>query len=294
MDPSSQSNHTTSTSEEYSEVPLKIRIMLSHTHLQRLAEQARVDILHIKGYIFGEDTYPKNRTSTDVDILVRPSHLDLFIKSIKTAGWEILTTFESGSDYHHAMTIYHPTWGLADIHREFPGLGQDAALTFERLWKQRRMKVIANYPCATTSLVDSRVIVYIHAARSSSELKPDVEYLNSHITEEERTTIQSRVVELDAELAYAAAIGTIDDYSERRDYLLWKTASEQSSNLARWYARVKVAPGAKSKAKTLLAILRVNRDHLAMELGHRPSQQEIRAKFISRFLKITPPLLRRK
>lgn len=293
MNPSSQSARSSSPDEKYSVVPLKGRIMLSHAHLQRLAEQAGVDILHVKGYIFGQDTYPETRNSTDVDILVRPHHVDLFVETVIGAGWELLTTFETGSDYHHAMTIYHPTWGLADIHREFPGLGNDTVLTFNKLWQQRRVKTIAHYPCLTTSMVDSRVIVYVHAARSTLQLKPDVEFLNQHLSEKEKSEVRIRVIELDAEVAYAAATGTIDDYSDRAEYLLWKTASEKSSDITRWYARVKVAPTPYAKLKTISDIFKVNRDHLAMELGHKPSRRELRERFISRFRPFILSILRK-
>lgn len=280
--------------EKFSEVPLKARIMLSHAHLQQLAEKYSVDLLHIKGYIFGEDTYPSNRTSTDVDVLVRPEHVQVFIDAVTGAGWEILTTFETGSDYHHAMTIYHPTWGLADIHRAFPGLGTDAYKSFEQLWHYRRTKIIASYPCYTTSLVDSRIIVYVHDARSTSPNKSDVTYLEQILSEEDKTQLQARVVDLDAELAYAASIGKIDDYVNHADYLLWKTASQQSSNITRWYARIQSASGLRAKIKTLNDIFRVNRDHLAMELGHKPSQQEVWAKFIARFWQLLPQSPRRR
>lgn len=270
--------------ENFKEIPLKVRILLSHAHLQNLAETVGADLLHIKGYIFGQDTYPTTRTSTDVDILVRPSHVDRLVAALKSAGWEVLTTFETGSDYHHAMTVYHPTWGLADVHRAFPGLGLDNTLTFEKLWQQRRTKFIAHFPCTTTSLIDSRILVYIHAARSTSPVKSDVIYLEELLDENEKSAVQIRVKELDAELAYAAALGTIDQYANRRDYLLWKTASQKSSDVVRWYARVKAAKGPIAKTKTIIDIFTVNRDHLAMELGHAPSPREVREKFFSRFI----------
>lgn len=285
---------TLSEGENYQEVPLKARIMLSHAHLQRLATLAEVDLLHIKGYIFGQDTYPATRTSTDVDILVRPHHIDSFVRAVENAGWKVLTTFKTGSDYHHAMTIYHPTWGLADVHRAFPGLGSDSGTAFNRLWEQRRAKTIAGYPCFTTSLVDSRIVVYIHAARSTSPRKPDVEYLNQLLTKEEKHLLEERVFELEAMLAYSAAQGTIDDYASHPDYLLWRTASQKTSDMTRWYARVKTAPGFIAKIRTVLDIFKVNRDHLAMELGHSPSKQEIRQKFLSRFTKLAPRIRKTK
>lgn len=277
---------TDSESPQQEQVPLKARIVLSHAHLQNLAERRGIDLLHVKGYIFGQDTYQEQRTSTDVDVLIRPSQVEAFIEAVLEAGWEVMTTFETGSDFHHAMTIYHPTWGLADIHREFPGLGKNPEVTFDRLWAQRRKKVMGGYPCDTTSLQDSRLIVYVHSARSTSIVKPDVQYLDELLSAQEKEALEVRVRELEAELAYAAALGRIDQYQNQKDYLVWKTASEKTSDLTRWYARVQAAPSLGAKVQTVLDIFRVNKDHLAMELGHEPSKQEIRQKFFSRFSKL--------
>lgn len=275
------------------QVPLQARIMLSHAHLQHLAQEADLDILHIKGYIFGSDTYPRDRASTDVDVLVRPQHLEAFIEATRQAGWKAVTSFASGSDFHHAMTIYHPVWGLADIHRSFPGLGLGTAQAFEALWSQRRLKKMGGFPCQTTSLVDSWLLVYIHSARSTLDFKPDVRYLNSLLSSRQREAVAQRVEQLGAELAYAAALGTLDRYSDHPDYLFWKAASEPTTEVTRWYARVKNAPTFTEKLRTFLDIIFVNRDHLAMKLGHEPSAQEVCQHFFSRFSRLYRSLRRK-
>ncbi|MFC6353337.1 hypothetical protein ACFP6B_05440 [Rothia nasimurium] len=289
-EPSETHHHVSKQNHQYNDLPLNVRIRLSHAHLQYLATVSSSDILHIKGYIYGPDTYPTTRASSDVDLLVRPEHVEKFVESTVSAGWQILTTFETGSDYHHAMTIYHPTWGLADIHRAFPGIGLDATQAFNRLWEKRRIKTIANVECLTTSLTDSRIIVYVHAARSTSKHKPDVEYLNKILSWEEKKEIEKRVAEIEADLAFAAATGTIEKYSKHPDYLFWKTASQETSNITRWYARIKNAPSLQQKIKTIFDIFLVNQDHLAMELGHQPTRQEVRQKFFTRFKELTKTL----
>ncbi|MBM7051399.1 nucleotidyltransferase family protein [Rothia sp. ZJ1223] len=268
-------------------VPLKARITLSHAHLQHLANLKYVDVLHVKGYAFGTDTYPANRTSSDVDLLVRPDHVETFIEVLIDNNWSVMTSFETGSDYHHAMTVYHPTWGLADIHRYFPGLDESPAVSFEKLWSQRRIKPLSNFPCPTLSIVDARILVYVHSARSTSPLKTDVRYLEDRLLSSEKEEMQQRVKELNAELAFAAATGRLDEFVHHRDYLFWKTASEPSPETLRWYARVKTARGLGAKVQTIINIFRVNKDHLAMELGHTPSRAEVRARFFSRFAVFT-------
>lgn len=265
------------------DVPLHIRMQLSHAYFQHLAEKSGVDILHIKGYAFAEEIYPPGRSSTDVDILVRPEHLDRLVQSALKDGWEIKAHFETGSIFEHAMTLYHGSWGLADIHRYFPGIGNAQGSAFDALWQHRRVREIAHYPCFLPSLVDSRIFVVVHAARSAAQINSDIDHLRSSLTSADWQTMRDRVSDVGAELAFAAALGEIERFDKHPDYLLWKSVSEETPLYLQWRARFKHAQGLRRKTRVLLSILRVNRDHLAMELGHPPSPQEIREKFFSRF-----------
>lgn len=277
------SDNPASSPSEGIDVPLPIRMQLSHAYFQHLAERNHIDILHIKGYAFAEEVYYSGRNSTDVDILVRPEHLDRLVDAALADGWEIMAHFETGSIFEHAMTLYHGSWGLADIHRYFPGIGDAQGSVFEMLWQKRRIREIAHYPCFLPSLVDSRIFVVVHGARSAAQINSDIDHLHSSLTSADWQTIRDRVPELGAELAFAAALGELEQFNKHPDYLLWKSVSEETPVHLKWRARFKHAQGLRGKARVLLSILRVNRDHLAMELGHQPSPQEIREKFFSRF-----------
>lgn len=268
------------------DVPLAIRIQLSHAYFQYLAETHGLDILHIKGYAFAQEVYRPGRISTDVDILVRPSHIERLVELALADGWKILAHFETGSIFEHAMTLYHGSWGLVDIHRYFPGLGAPDGSIFDVLWSQRRIKFIANYPCYVPSLVDSRITVVVHGARSIVNRNPDITYLQETLSTTDWRRMQERVPELEAELAYAAALGHLDKFTYHPDYLLWKSVSEDTPDYLRWKARFMHAHGIRQKAKVIFSILFVNKDHLAMELGHSPSKAEIREKFFSRFTQL--------
>lgn len=273
----------TDTASQLQDVLLPVRIQLSHAYFQHLALSHGVDILHIKGYAFAQEVYRPRRTSTDVDIIVRPSHVERLVTLAQADGWQILTHFETGSIFEHAMTLYHSSWGLVDIHRYFPGLGPADGSVFEKLWQQRRTKLIANYPCYVPSLIDSRIIVVVHGARSIASRNPDITYLKDTLSNSDWERMQARVPELEASLAYAAALGTLKEFKSHPDYLLWKTVSEDSPDLLRWRARLNHARGLRQKAKVVQSILVVNKDHLAMELGHTPSRAEVLEKFFSRF-----------
>lgn len=277
----------TDVSPKLQDVPLPIRIQLSHAYFQHLADRLNIDILHVKGYAFAGEIYRPGRSSTDVDLLVRPEHLDRFVEGALGDGWKILTHFETGSIFKHAMTLYHGSWGLVDIHRYFPGLGDSNGSAFESLWNQRRTRNIAHYPCQLPSLIDSRIIVVVHGARSTATTNPDISYLQETLLPSDWEEMQARVPELQAEIAYAAALGHLEQFKEHPDYLLWKSISEDTPDYLQWKARFAHAQGLHQKFKVALSILLVNKDHLAMELGHAPSKSEVREKFFSRFTQLS-------
>ncbi|MDO5750284.1 MAG: nucleotidyltransferase family protein [Rothia sp. (in: high G+C Gram-positive bacteria)] len=270
---------------EDTSAPLKARIMLAHAYFQRMADRHNVDILHVKGYAFDREVYRPNRYSTDADILVRPSHVQRFVDLLLEDGWKIQAHFETGSVFEHAMTLYHPVWGLTDIHRFFPGLGRRGGYSrvFEQLWTARRPVMIAHKPCWVPSVLDARVIVVLHRARAAAKYSSDIEYLRSILSLGDWARMRQRAAELDSSLAYAAATGMLENYRHDRDYLLWKSASQPIPAYQQWLGRIYSAPTLGDKLRTLKAIFVVNRDHLAMQLGHEPTKAEVRAKFFERF-----------
>lgn len=270
--------------ETLSQMPLKARIQLSHAYFQRTANLNKIDILHIKGYAFGTDAYREGRLSSDVDLLVRPAHLERFMYILQQDGWEILTHFETGSIFEHASTIYHPSWGLADIHRYFPGVGfTDPIQAFNLMWQDRRKKEIAHYACETLSVADSRLLVVVHDGRSLADARTDTGFLKQQLTTADWAGVRKRAVELDAELAFDTGLGQLERHKANKYYLLWKSMSEDVPAYIGWVARLRRAQGVAAKVHVVYQIFVVNEDHLAMELGHKPSRAEVRKRFLSRF-----------
>ncbi|WP_346845869.1 nucleotidyltransferase family protein [uncultured Rothia sp.] len=275
--------------EETLDTPLKARILLSHAYFQHFAENNAIDVLHIKGYAFGSDTYPPQRSSSDADLLVRPAHVNRLMYLLVKDGWEILTHFNTGSIFEHAATIYHPYWGLADIHKYFPGIGfANPSLAFDQLWAQRRVKTIARFPCTVPSLIDSRILVIVHGARSFAQPHPDTQYLIDQLSTEEWDNLRRRARELHAEIAFDTALGNLEQHRGHPHYLMWKVISQQVPFYVEWWARFLRAHGTSEKMRVLWQIASVNEDHLAMSLGHPPTRQEKRQQLFERFERILP------
>lgn len=265
--------------------PLAARIRLAHAYFQRIADMHSIDIMHVKGYAFSQEIYRKGRYSSDADLLVRPSHVDRFVEILLADGWRIQAHFETGSVFEHAMTLYHASWGLTDIHRFFPGLGRhgDYEKAFERVWAARKTRMIAHRPCVVPSDLDARLLVVLHRARAASRYSAVINYLVSLLSYSDWQRLRARAEELDSSLAYSAAMGGLEQYRDDRDYLLWLSVSQDVPHYIQWVGRLQAATTLHDKLRTLKNIFFVNKDHLAMQLGRTPTKAEIRAKFFERF-----------
>lgn len=258
------------------------RIKLGHAALQSLADQAEVDLIHIKGYATEDGLYPPLRTSSDADVLVRPRHVARFVEAIRNRGWEEVASFESGSAFHHAATYRHDWWGPVDVHRLFPGLQEDPDTAFERLWEDRQTAQIAHFPCTVLSHLDQVLFVLLHTVRDGSRGNHDSAHLHKILSEKDFERLSQRAKELRAEIGFAAWRGTLDEYRGHPDYLLWKYMMDGGSRLTEWRARLAAERTLRGKATTLGRAFLVNTDHLAMKLGHAPTRGEITKQWFVR------------
>lgn len=257
------------------DIPWPVRVRLAHAALQATASQANVDSLLIKGYATDRRLYFPNRSSTDVDILVRPSHVSRLVRELESLGWKTLTTFWSGSIFHHAQTMRHPAWGLVDIHRTFPGLDGDPEDTFEALWRSRTTLPIASYPCDVPSLLDQALVIVVHSARNTLTIHQDVAHLRSVLGPEDWDALRHRAEELGATLAFAAATGQLHRYQDHPAHDLWTVLSQGGTRSQEWRARMRAASTLKGKALVALSAPLPNIDHLRMDLEREPTRWEI-------------------
>ncbi|MHA6513119.1 nucleotidyltransferase family protein [Tessaracoccus sp. Z1128] len=278
---------------------LPVRLKLIHGVLQRHADRAGADVLHIKGPAVADElldarpvTDPVSgehrvevtgRHSSDADLLVRPGHVARFLDEVTRHGWIRKTTFASSSAFGHAMNIYHPTLGNADVHRRFPGLA-DAA--FDELWRGRSSIELGHVPCAVPSVQAQRLLLLLHAARSGPS-HPDTERAWVRATEDQRAGVLSLARQLGAELGVAAAVGGLDAFRDHPDYLLWKHFHEGNpSRLDEWRARWRAATTLRAKADVVHGLLFFDTTLLEAELGHPPTRREIRQRLLQRWIRL--------
>lgn len=251
------------------------RIQLGHAALQLIADRAGIDLLHLKGPALDPVLAPKPRYSTDADVWVRPSQVKWFVGLLENHGWELKADFDEGSPFEHAATLWHPEWCYVDVHLFFPGLPATEAC-FDRFWRDRGSMVIGGHACCVPSVLGQRLVLILHAARKDSgHAHQDLQLAWHDADAATRSALEKLVVELDAQVGFAAATGHLDDFRGSSQWRMWNSMAQRGSRLAEWRGRLQAARGIRGKLHVLTRMVRVNRAHLAMGLGHEPSRAEV-------------------
>lgn len=255
-------------------------IRLTHAAVQVIADDAGLDVLHIKGPAIdpliidaGDVEFVRSqpaRVSTDADVWVRPDHLTAMRKALERQGWTVAYHFDDGSPFRHAMTLMHGSFAPLDLHRRFPGIGIDADEAFEALWQSRMSMEIGGVACSVPDLIAQRLIVILHAVRARRQLDIDVAYGSAN--DVERGAIEALAERLDAEVPLAAATGRLEEFVDRREYPLWRAIRDgERSRIRMWAARVKSEPSMRRRLGTGIALVAPKADRLQATLGRRPT-----------------------
>lgn len=268
------------------DIPIGARVHLAHAVVQHLAESAGVDLLHIKGPALLPGLRPSTRRSSDVDVLVRPSHLHRLITALEDAGWDKRTDFATGSVFAHAANWWHDDWGWVDVHVHWPGVRLTPEPAYDVWSTGALLHPIAHVPCPVPDRTAQLLVLVLHAARSTDH--SDVDYAWTPAEEEQQTAVRRLARTLGAEVALAAALGELEQFRDDPSYALWKHLSEGGqSRVAEWRARFRATPGTRDRARLLASSFRVNRDHLAMELGRTPTRRDLRERQLLRMRRVS-------
>lgn len=271
-------------------MPWSVGIQLTHASIQALAEDSHIDLLHIKGPAVDESLLEVRkgsgapmvgvpaptvaRQSADVDVLVRPAHVNRLLAEMHRHGWKTSYRFQDGSAFEHAATMTHPFLAPVDVHRRFPGIGAPGA--FERLWADRHTVLIAGLPCSVPSVTAQRLLLIVHAARGAALGHPDILRSWTDATDEQRAAVQELAVDVGAEVALAAGTGRLDDYAGARGYELWKALSAGETSLVRmWFARVKAEPTKRAALRVAIRLVLPKRHRMETTLGRPPTRREM-------------------
>ncbi|WP_309064587.1 2-nitropropane dioxygenase [Microbacterium sp.] len=274
-------------------ISLEVRLAFTRAAVQVIGRRADARLLHIKGSTVEGRLRGAVRGSTDVDVLIDPSAVDRMHWELLRSGWRVYSTFVEGSPFEHAQTYFHPEWGYLDLHRRFPGIRIPDQDAFELLWTGRGEHVTAGITCAVPSADVQGVLLTLNAARDP-ERRSDATTLWAQQTPEERARRTELVRRLRAEVAVAAALGDLDRYRGRPEYLLWKTVSQGGGRVAEWWGRIRAAPTIAAAIRTAARAPLVNRSSLEHELGRPPGRRDIAVAYLRRIRTASRDLLGRR
>jgi len=225
------------------EVPLAARIRLAHAVVDALATEAAVDLLHLKGPAADPAWYPPHGGS-DVDVLVRPSHLPALERRLLAAGWEQRGDYDDSSAWAHSAAWWHDRWGCLDLHRSWPGLDTDPEAAYDALARDHRSTLIAHRPCPTPRVEAEVLVLALHEGRSGPH-RASTRHLRETWTAADpslRAAVEALAHELGAEVGLAAGLGRLDDFRDHPDHDLWAVYSSGDANRWReWRARLRSA-----------------------------------------------------
>lgn len=288
-------------------MPAVVGIHFSHATVQFLADAAGVDVLHIKGPALdprlvsaaapdqargadsgGDPPAPvrpprPRRPSVDADVLVRPSQVPRLIAAMAQAGWRVQYDFADGSAFEHAATLVHPRLAPVDVHRRFPGIGEEPEPAFDRLWRDRADTVLGGVRCPVPSLDAQRLILLVHAARGPVTGHRDVARAWDWADTATRQRIDALAGDLGARVAVGAATGRLQRHRDAREYALWRALSTGDHRPAvLWAARVRAAPSPAEAMRVGVRLALPNPRRLEASLGRSPTRPEIMRALVSR------------
>ena len=261
----------------------------AHAVGQALANKAGVDVLHIKGAAVDdllladasgrEPGAPHDearrvaRPSTDADLLVRPAHIERFVRVLTDHGWSVAFSFNQGSPFRHAMTLRHDVLSPLDLHRWFPGIRERDESAFDLLWAQRSTALIAGCECVVPSVTAQRLILILHAVRSRSSR--DIELAWYSASDAERQEVRRLARHLQCDVPLAAALDELESYRGRPDYALWRALRDGERSMARlWLARVRAEPTLPRRVATATLLIAPKPARLQKALGRPPTMME--------------------
>jgi hypothetical protein len=245
----------------------------------RVALEARLDVLLIKGPSLSVHGLRGERSWGDVDLLVRPEHTSRLRRELTASGW---AAFDETPGYPlitlpHAITLIHPRWGTEiDAHTFVPGCYVDPATTFERLWAERTLIQLAHQPVLCTGRIGSALVAALNLARTATsprtrEEMPQWRTAVSTWPDADRTALaalaaECRAADVLTELFDAAGVPAIGrGVMTTQEWRDWHDRVGREAHRGYvWAAAIRRAP---AREKLRLAIRALSYDPAATERG---------------------------
>ena len=261
------------TSDAATSVTLDEAVSLVAAFAARVAADANLRLLLIKGKPATDLGVRADRPSADVDVWIDPTRARDYVALLAGHGWENAPSPPAGVGWGHAATLTHPAWPTTiDVHRAFPGFLADDGIAFEQVWQRRRSATIADRPLATPDRVAAAAVTTLHALRSEviSETKGDLEMALGQaavFSDRERRSLQGLAASTGsastlAPLLHAAGIDDAGGVADNAKLEEWhQRTSIQGLPVAGWGLAIRRAPWSRRPGLILTALRPTDMDY---------------------------------
>lgn len=142
-------------------------VKLGYAAAGRMARDAGLRCLAIKGPVPAVHGLRRPGASVDVDVLVTPREVDALLALFAEWGWAPIESDETGRLLApHSVTLGHPQWPITiDVHHRFPGFFAEPEVVFDALWEERATIRVAECSVAAAGRDGSTLIAALHALR---------------------------------------------------------------------------------------------------------------------------------
>jgi hypothetical protein len=238
----------------------------------RVAEDANLRLLLIKGQPATDLGVRADRPSIDVDVWVDPAHVSEYVALLASHGWEKVPGPPEGVNWGHATTLRHAHWPTTiDVHKAFPGFLTDDATVFDEMWQRRRSVTIADHTVAAPDRVTAAAITTLHALRSTVITETNDDYDNALATaagfsDDERRSLgrlASRTGSAGtlAPLLHAAGVQDAGDVADIQKLEEWhQRTGIQGQAVAGWLLAIRRARWSRRTGLALAALRPTDRD----------------------------------
>ncbi len=194
-----------------------------HSHLEFVAREAGIDVMHVKGPAMDERLLGGPRSSTDADVLLRPAQVRALFAVLREHGLRPLDSFATS----FFVRSSHPSptnVGRGRRPRAYPGFHVDPDHASTSLDGRHRPEVACTN-CTVPSLPAQLLVLLLHAARSrSGRGVQDSTAAWERADDALRVEVRLLAVRLRAEVPLAVALGEdLSPFEGRRELALWRS-----------------------------------------------------------------------
>lgn len=228
-------------------VDIRDAVDLLHPVVHRVAEEAGVRVLFIKGPALAMQGLRPERSSVDVDVLVDPARFEDMQAAMRRYGWRIDVPMTGP----HVLTFHskahrHDTWPCeVDVHDRFPGFFAEPQDVFEALWARRTTVTIAGRDVPCPDVLGHATVAALHALRDPAYLRSrrDLDYMVTVLRDRLDT---SQLAELAGLALDTGASDTLRPFLDALGAPRLGEGSTSPQDLAAWRVRTASSGGVKT------------------------------------------------